>query len=211
MAAGIAHVWTAAISLKHGRLTITRRDEPDLGDGSAAARHQASTPDLLVNRQGLSAIAYRVGPTRRFAKVSRASVRRTLAGVAGPANAVTMISPSRCSTPGPSPATSSRLPRAYCQREAYLRTATDDFRFGAVAPTRISTWSRSGCVHIWPSHAGRQSRPARRQATLPITLAVGTRCEQFPGRMSNRKPSRRLNIEARPAWNALLARTATQP
>ena len=156
---------------------------------------------------------YRVGTCRRFVReFPRASVDGRWPVLRGLEHATTMISPSRCSTPGPSPATSSRFTRAYRQR---IPSADGHGAASILEQSRllgyrlVQVWLRP---RIWPSRWKTIPAAGNRRRRRSLWRS-GPRCRQFPGRMSNRKPSRRLRpSKARPAWNALLAQqTATQP
>ena len=138
------------------------------------------------------------GPTRRFAKVSTRVCPTDAGRCCGACeHATTMISPSRCSTPGPSPATSSRFTKSVLPTKPICGRPRSDFRFWSSRAysdiSLVQVWLRP---RIWPSRW--KTIPACRHRRLCRSLwRSGPRCRQFLGRMSNRKPSRRLRPSKR--------------
>ncbi|MBS0179719.1 MAG: putative baseplate assembly protein [Nitrospira sp.] len=175
---------------------------------------EASTPGLLVNRPGLSAIAYRVGTYQTFrqslhARLSdgRWPVLRGLRTRDDDDFTIALLD---------AWAVTGDILTFYQERianEAYLRTATE--RLSILEQSRLLGYQLgpglAASTHLAFTLEDNPGVPA--QAALPITLAVGTKVQTVPGPDEQPQTFETVEaIEARPAWNALLAlQTATQP
>ena len=175
---------------------------------------EASTPGLLVNRPGLSAIAYRVGTYQTFrqslhARLSdgRWPVLRGLRTRDDDDFTIALLD---------AWAVTGDILTFYQERianEAYLRTATE--RLSILEQSRLLGYQLgpglAASTHLAFTLEDNPGLPA--QAALPITLAVGTKVQTVPGPDEQPQTFETVEaIEARPAWNALLAQqTATQP
>ena len=175
---------------------------------------EAATPGLLFNRPGLSAIAYRVGTYQTFrqslhARLSDSQwpVLRGLRTRADDDFTIALLD---------AWAVTGDILTFYQERianEAYLRTATE--RLSILEQSRLLGYQLgpglAAATHLAFTLEDNPGLPA--QATLPITLAVGTKIQTVPGPDEQPQTFETVEaIEARPAWNALLAQqTATQP
>ncbi|HNL89490.1 MAG TPA: putative baseplate assembly protein [Nitrospira sp.] len=175
---------------------------------------EASTPGLLVNRPGLSAIAYRVGTYQTFrqslhARLSdgRWPVLRGLRTRDDDDFTIALLD---------AWAVTGDILTFYQERianEAYVRTATE--RLSILEQSRLLGYQLgpglAASTHLAFTLEDNPGLPA--QAALPITLAVGTKVQTVPGPDEQPQTFETVEaIEARPAWNALLAQqTATQP
>ena len=175
---------------------------------------EASTPGLLVNRPGLSAIAYRVGTYRTFrqslhARLSdgRWPVLRGLRTRDDDDFTIALLD---------AWAVTGDILTFYQERianEAYVRTATE--RLSILEQSRLLGYQLgpglAASTHLAFTLEDNPGLPA--QAALPITLAVGTKVQTVPGPDEQPQTFETVEaIEARPAWNALLAQqTSTQP
>ena len=175
---------------------------------------EASTPGLLVNRPGLSAIAYRVGTYQTFrqslhARLSdgRWPVLRGLRTRDDDDFTIALLD---------AWAVTGDILTFYQERianEAYVRTATE--RLSILEQSRLLGYQLgpglAASTHLAFTLEDNPGLPA--QAALPITLAVGTKVQTVPGPDEQPQTFETVEaIEARPAWNALLAQqTSTQP
>lgn len=174
----------------------------------------AATPGLLFNRPGLSAIAYRVGTYQTFRKSlharlsdSRWPVLRSLRTRDHDDFTIALLD---------AWAMTGDILTFYQERlvnESYLRTATE--RLSINEQSQLLGYQLgpglAAATHL--AFTVEESPGLPQQAAQPITLAVGTKVQSIPGPDEQPQTFETIEaIEARPAWNALLAQqTTTQP
>ena len=187
-------------------------DAPD--ECGCCAGIEAATPGLLVNRPGLSAVAYRVGTygTFRQSLHARLSDRRwpILRGLrTRDEDDFTIALLDAWAVTGD-------ILTFYQERianESYLRTATE--RLSILEQSRLLGYQLgpglAAATHV--AFTLEDSPGLPQQAAQAITLTVGTKVQSIPGPDEQPQTFETVEaIEARPAWNALLAQqTATQP
>jgi hypothetical protein len=168
---------------------------------------EAATPGLLFNRAGLSAIAYRVGTYQTFRQSlqarlsdSRWPVLRGLRTRDNDDFTIALLD---------AWAMTGDILTFYQERianESYLRTATE--RLSILEQSRLLGYQPgpglAAATHL--AFTLEESPGLPQQAVLPITLAVGTKVQSIPGPDDQPQTFETVEaIEARPAWNALLA------
>ena len=167
-------------------------------------RHRGFHPGLLVNRPGLSAIAYRVGTYQTFrqslhARLSdgRWPVLRGLRTRDDDDFTIALLD-AWAVTGDILTFTKSVLPtKPICGRPR------SDFRFWSSRAcsdiSLVQVWLRP---RIWPSR-WKNNPGLPGTGALPITLAVGTKVQTVPGPDEQPQTFETVEaIEARPAWNA---------
>ncbi len=183
-------------------------------DCGCCAGIDAATPGLLFNRPGLSAIAYRVGTYQTFRQSlharlsdSRWPVLRGLRTRADDDFTIALLD---------AWAMTGDILTFYQERianESYLRTATE--RLSILEQSRLLGYQLgpglAAATHL--AFTLEESPGLPQQAAQPMTLAVGTKVQSIPGPDEQPQTFETVEaIEARPAWNALLAQqTDRQP
>ncbi|HNO35292.1 MAG TPA: hypothetical protein PKK30_13305, partial [Nitrospira sp.] len=167
----------------------------------------AATPGLLFNRPGLSAIAYRVGTYQTFRQSlharlsdSRWPVLRGLRTRDNDDFTIALLD---------AWAVTGDILTFYQERianESYLRTATE--RLSILEQSRLLGYQLgpglAAATHL--AFTLEESPGLPQQAAQPMTLAVGTKVQSIPGPDEQPQTFETVEaIEARPAWNALLA------
>ncbi|MCS6297262.1 MAG: putative baseplate assembly protein [Nitrospira sp.] len=188
------------------------QDSPE--ECGCCAGIEAATPGLLVNRPGLSAVAYRVGTYGTFRQSlqarlsdSRWPVLRGLRTRDEDDFTIALLD---------AWAVTGDIITFYQERianESYLRTATE--RLSILEQSRLLGYQLgpglAAATHV--AFTLEDSPGLPQQAAQPMTLAVGTKVQSIPGPDEQPQTFETVEaIEARPAWNALLAQqAATQP
>ncbi len=180
--------------------------------GCCAGIH-AATPALLFNRPGLSAIAYRAGTYQTFrqslhARLSdgRWPVLRGLRTRDDDDFTIALLD---------AWAVTGDILTFYQERianESYVRTATE--RLSILEQARLLGYQLgpglAASTHL--AFTLEESPGLPEQAAQPVTLAIGTKVQSVPGPDEQPQTFETIEaIEARPAWNALMAQqTASQ-
>ncbi|ULA61569.1 MAG: Putative baseplate assembly protein [Nitrospira sp.] len=183
-------------------------------DCGCCAGIDAETPGLLFNRPGLSAIAYRVGTFQTFRQSlharlsdSRWSVLRALRTRDDDDFTIALLD---------AWAMTGDILTFYQERianESYVRTATE--RLSILEQSRLLGYQLgpglASAMHL--AFTLEESPGLPQQAAQPITLPVATKVQSIPGPDEQPQTFETVEaIEARPAWNALLAQQAqSQP
>ncbi len=183
-------------------------------DCGCCAGIDAATPGLLFNRPGLSAIAYRVGSYQTFrqslhARLSdgRWPVLRGMRTRDDDDFTIALLD---------AWAVTGDILTFYQERianESYLRTATE--RLSILEQSRLLGYQLgpglAAATHL--AFTLEDSPGLPQQAAQPMTLAVGTKVQSIPGPDEQPQTFETVEaIDARPAWNALLAQqTQSQP
>ena len=167
----------------------------------------AATPGLLFNRPGLSAIAYRVGTYQTFRQSlharlsdSRWPVLRGLRTRDDDDFTIALLD---------AWAVTGDILTFYQERianESYLRTATE--RLSILEQSRLLGYQLgpglAAATHL--AFTLEESPGLPQQTAQPMMLAVGTKVQSIPGPDEQPQTFETVEaIEARPAWNALLA------
>ncbi|MBS0171533.1 MAG: putative baseplate assembly protein [Nitrospira sp.] len=176
-------------------------------DCGCCAGIDAATPGLLFNRPGLSAIAYRIGIYQTFrqslhARLSdgRWPVLRGLRTRDDDDFTIALLD---------AWAVTGDILTFYQERianESYLRTATE--RLSILEQSRLLGYQLgaglAAATHL--AFTLEESPGLPQQAAQPMTLAVGTKVQSIPGPDEQPQTFETVEaIDARPAWNALLA------
>ncbi|ODT45723.1 MAG: putative baseplate assembly protein [Nitrospira sp. SCN 59-13] len=166
-----------------------------------------ATPGLLFNRPGLSAIAYRVGTYQTFRQSlharlsdSRWPVLRGLRTRDDDDFTIALMD---------AWAVTGDILTFYQERianESYLRTATE--RLSILEQSRLLGYQLgpglAAATHL--AFTLEESPGLPQQTAQPMMLAVGTKVQSIPGPDEQPQTFETVEaIEARPAWNALLA------
>lgn len=167
----------------------------------------AATPGLLFNRPGLSAIAYRVGTYQTF----RQSLHTRLSDIRWPVLRGLRTRDDDDFTIAllDAWAVTGDILTFYQERianESYLRTATE--RLSILEQSRLLGYQLgpglAAATHL--AFTLEESPGLPQQAAQPMTLAVATKIQSIPGPDEQPQTFETVEaIEARPAWNALLA------